>query len=87
MKQPPIFRFNFKNILYFCIVCLLGFNLGITSNHWIHKDEEFNKGYLSCLCNLKKTSIVQFVNQDSIKLFIQVGEHQLVVPLKVITSR
>lgn len=76
-----------KSFLYFCIVCLLGFNIGITSNRWIHKDDEFNKGYLSCLYNLKRTSIVQFVNQDSIKLFIQVGDHHMVVPLKVITAR
>lgn len=76
-----------KNVMYFGIVCLLGFNLGITTNYWVHRNDEFNKGYMNCLVDIKQTSTIEFMGSDSAKLFIKVGDRYIHVPLKIQTSR
>lgn len=84
MKQPPIFRFNFKNILYFCIVCQLGFQIGIHWEQYFNKPDGFVAGYVRCCYDIEQ-GYIQIINKNTAYV-VPRTDSIIRIPIKIISN-
>jgi hypothetical protein len=79
-----IFRFNFKNILYFFIVCSLGFQVGIHWEKYFNNSDGFVDGYVRCCYDIEHGHI-QII--DSRYAYVIPRSDSIIkIPIKIISN-